>query len=192
MEMQKTLGQKSSQTLIYSVEDFLAKLFPLLESVRDSEKLVVRSSLKSLGLPEIKSHNTCSLKMLKDSFQQTMDGVSQKSCVHWMNWGMIANGRFLTANFLEFHRIGKGCSLSDILEENPTKKYFLSEEQIIPDDQFKFLFHSKEVPDDILDNLAPELDEEKEQRIRTEPFKKGDIVVSLYDTKVKLLSFICK
>ncbi len=126
MEMQKTLIPQNSQTSIYSVADFHAKLFPLLESVKDSEKLVVRSFMKSLGLPSIKNHATYSWKMLRGCFQQTMDGASQKSSVKWMNWGMMSNGKCLTANTLEFPRIGKECSLSDILEEQVAKKYFLS------------------------------------------------------------------
>jgi hypothetical protein len=44
-----------------------------------------------------------------------------------MNWGMTANGKCLTAKISESHRIGKECSLSDILEEQVDQKYFLSE-----------------------------------------------------------------
>ena len=45
----------------------------------------------------------------------------------WMNWGTMSNGRCLTANILGFPRIGKECSLLDILEKQVGEKYFLSD-----------------------------------------------------------------
>ena len=43
------------------------------------------------------------------------------------NWGMTSNGKCLTARITESPRTGKGSSLSEILEEHPDQKYFLSE-----------------------------------------------------------------
>lgn len=43
-----------------------------------------------------------------------------------MSWGMTANGKCLTAKITESPRIESECSLSDILEEHPDQKYFLS------------------------------------------------------------------
>ena len=40
---------------------------------------------------------------------------------------MTANGKCLTAKITECHRTGSECSLSDILEEQPDQKYFLSD-----------------------------------------------------------------
>ena len=54
-------------------------------------------------------------KLLKSSFKR------------FQNWGMIFNGWFLTANFSEFPRIEKGCSLSEVLEEQVDQKYYLSD-----------------------------------------------------------------
>jgi hypothetical protein len=45
-----------------------------------------------------------------------------------MNWGTTFNGKLLTAKISESRNTGKGYSLSDIIEENPDPKYFLSEE----------------------------------------------------------------
>src|SRR3990167_2414443 len=45
-------------------------------------------------------------------------------------WGMSLNGRYLTARISESPRIGKECSLSDILEEQIDQKYFLSEKVV--------------------------------------------------------------
>jgi hypothetical protein len=44
-----------------------------------------------------------------------------------MNWGMTSNGSVLTARISESHRIGNEYLLSEILEESPDQKYFLSE-----------------------------------------------------------------
>jgi hypothetical protein len=43
-------------------------------------------------------------------------------------WGILLNGRYSTRRILEFHRIGKECILSDILEKDVDEKYFLSEQ----------------------------------------------------------------
>lgn len=43
---------------------------------------------------------------------------------------MVWNGKCLTANTSEFPKIGKGCSLSDILEESVGSKYFLSQKTL--------------------------------------------------------------
>lgn len=43
--------------------------------------------------------------------------------------GMIANGNCSTQKTLAFHKTGKGCSLSDILEVEVDEKYFLSPRQ---------------------------------------------------------------
>jgi hypothetical protein len=45
-----------------------------------------------------------------------------------MNWGMTCNGSVLTARISESHRIGSESLLSEILEDTPDPKYFLSEE----------------------------------------------------------------
>jgi hypothetical protein len=43
-----------------------------------------------------------------------------------LNWGMVSNGKCLTARISASPRTGNGCSLSDILEESVEEKYFLS------------------------------------------------------------------
>jgi hypothetical protein len=44
-----------------------------------------------------------------------------------MNWGMTCNGSVLTARISESHRIGSESLLSEILEDTPDRKYFLSD-----------------------------------------------------------------
>lgn len=43
--------------------------------------------------------------------------------------GMIQNGKCSTLKTSEYHKTEKGCSLSDILEDEVPQKYFLSKEQ---------------------------------------------------------------
>src|SRR3990167_8979298 len=84
------------------------------------------SFLKSQGLLKEESHKSFSLKMLKGYYHTIKGEHLQLSLPHLMNWGIMQNGRFLTASILESHKIGKGCLLSDILEEQVANKYFLS------------------------------------------------------------------
>ena len=55
---------------------------------------------------------------------------SEQSSIQWQNWGILWNGKCLTANILEYHNTEKGCSLSDILEQEVDSKYFLSEQTV--------------------------------------------------------------
>jgi hypothetical protein len=65
--------------------------------------------------------------MLRDSSTTMKEELLGSSSQAWMSWGMTSNGNVLTARILESHRIGSGSSLSDILEDTPDPKYFLSE-----------------------------------------------------------------
>ena len=48
----------------------------------------------------------------------------------WQSWGILANGKCLTVKISECHNTGKGCSLSDILEESVDERYFLSQKTV--------------------------------------------------------------
>jgi len=67
------------------------------------------------------------LENVKDSSTTTEGEPLELSSQVWMNWGMTCNGNVLTARISESHRIGNAYSLSEILEEAPDPKYFLSE-----------------------------------------------------------------
>jgi len=107
--------------------DSPANLFQSLENAEGSQIPEALSSLNSQGFLKIKDPSISSLKMLKDCYLITVDSLSKPSSPRLMNWGMIVNGKCLTARISESHRIGKECSLSDILEESVDQKYFLSE-----------------------------------------------------------------
>lgn len=127
-----------SPTTTYSVRDFLAKVLALLESGEDSkiqEALYSLKLLESQGLNELRIY---SLKMSKDCSSMIRAIPLRQSSQPLMNWGMTFNGKCLTARISESRRIGKECSLSEILEEQPDQKYFLSEKSV------KFLIRRNE------------------------------------------------
>ena len=113
-----------------SVRDFLAKVSVLLGSEADLQILEAHSSLKlceSLGLKEPRIY---SLRTSKD-YSPMMKGIHSKpSSERWMNLGMMSSGKCLTAKTSESRRTGSECSLSQILEDNPDRKYFLSEKRV--------------------------------------------------------------
>lgn len=62
------------------------------------------------------SPNGLYTKTLKECYPVTEGGTSYPYCLQWMNWGMTLNGRLSTQNISDCLRIGKECTLSDILE----------------------------------------------------------------------------
>ena len=69
------------------------------------------------------------VKKPKYLFLENVPGHLKQSSIHWMNWGMMCAGRYLTAKISEFHSHEIECSLSDILEDNVPEKYYLSRKQ---------------------------------------------------------------
>lgn len=129
MEASPTSTQQLFPTSTSLLADSLAKRFQSLESelaLRTPEEL---SSMMSLELSKKSTPNLCYLKMSKDSFLTTVEELSKPSSPRLQNWGMLSNGKCLTQRISESHRIGKECSLSDILEDSVDDKYFLSEKQ---------------------------------------------------------------
>lgn len=120
--------QKNSKTSTYLSEDSLASLLASLESGEDLKIPEGRCSLNLREYCEQSNLDYSSLRMLKDFSATTTDRLSEPSSPRLMSWGMTANGKCLTARITESHKIGKECSLSDILEEQVDQKYFLSQE----------------------------------------------------------------
>ncbi len=127
MATQPELFQTISQISISSVVDSLAKHLALREKEGDSKTLAALCSLKSHGFYPLKDLNYCSWKMSPD-FSHTIKGEPlQPSSQRFLTWGIFVNGRYLTARISVSPKTGKGCSLSDILEEVVDEKYFLSQ-----------------------------------------------------------------
>jgi hypothetical protein len=112
-----------------SLEDFRVQLFRLLDEEQGSAQKIhaVHSFLKSAESSVVKESHMYSLRMLRGSSTTMEDEHLESSSLVWMNWGMTSNGNVLTARISESRRIGNEYSLSEVLEDNPDPKYFLSE-----------------------------------------------------------------
>ena len=128
-ETSETFTLTKYPTAIYSAEDFPARLFQLLGDGLDSvqKTLEVLSFLRYVESLNLSEHRMYSLKMLRGSSTTTEDEPSELSSLVWMNWGTTSNGSVLTAKISESRKIGSGYSLSEILEDTPDQKYFLSD-----------------------------------------------------------------
>ena len=129
-EMQQKLIQSNYQTLICSVEDFLANHLVLLEKGEVSRIPEAHCFLRLQEYLKLKDLNLFSLKMSKAYSITTKGKLLKSSFKRWMNWGMRFNGWCLTANFSEFPRTENGFSLSEILEERVNPKYYLSKKSV--------------------------------------------------------------
>lgn len=127
--MQETLTQETCQTLICFVQDFPASHFQLLEK---GEALQMPEGLSSLKLPDCLKTSGLSIFSLKtypDCYHMTRGGRFTPSLVHFLNWGIVWNGKCLTARISESRRQERECILSDILMDDVPEKYFLTQEQ---------------------------------------------------------------
>ena len=131
--------------LISSVQDSLVKHFPLLEKNEGLQILEELCSLNWKNLQKYSNLNIYSLKMLKDYLLMTEEEHLQQSSMNFGNWGMMLNGKCLTAKILMSLKIENECSLLGVLEERVPDKYFLSLAQ-----QEKIFANSKRLPADYL------------------------------------------
>lgn len=89
-----------------------------------------RSSLTLREYCKLRPHDYLYSRMSKDCLVTTVEQLSKPSSLQLMSWGMTVNGKCLTAAITESHRAGNASSLSDILEEHPDPKYFLSDHNL--------------------------------------------------------------
>ena len=71
--------------------------------------------------------NGLSMRMLEGCCQAIEDGTLPRFSLSFTGGGMTSNGEYSTQSFSVSHRIGKECTLSDILEDTVDAKYFLSD-----------------------------------------------------------------
>jgi len=108
-----------------------ASLAKHLASLESAVVLKIPEGRYSLTLPEyLKQNNlgSSSLKTSKDFLVTTTAILSKPSSLRLMSWGTTVNGKCLTARITESPKTENALSLSDILEEHPDPKYFLSEQ----------------------------------------------------------------
>ena len=125
----KNLENLEEKSILY-VEDFPAKLSQSQESNWDSKILEELCSMKLLERPNKSNHAMYSLKTLETYYHTTKGRRSRECLKSYMTWGMMLNGKCLTAKISECPKTENVCSLSDILEENAPTEFFLSEEKI--------------------------------------------------------------
>ena len=126
---QKKYAQKNYQSLISCAEDFRARLFQLLEK---DKVLKMPEELYSLKLPDWLKQDDLRifyLKMYPDCYRITKARRLTPSYIRFMNWGIMWNGKCLTARISESLSPDKECILSDILMKDVPEKYYLSPEQ---------------------------------------------------------------
>ena len=109
--------------------DFLAKASQSQEQEKDLTIQEERCFLKLQELLPLKSLSISSSKMFPVCLTTTKAGHLKQSSVHWIAWGIMCAGRYLTAKISEYPSHEIECSLSAILEENVPEKYYLSRKQ---------------------------------------------------------------
>ena len=128
-------------TMTCSREDSLVKRSASRESGKASGTPGERSSLKYVVSLTIRGRPISFLRTLRDSFLRPTptkedppfpdqaDGSFTKSWSRWGSWGTISNGRCSTAEVSASPKTESESTLSDILENSPDPKYFLSEKR---------------------------------------------------------------
>ena len=129
-EMSPKSERKIYQNLTSWLEDSHVKHFLSQEKEEGSMTPEELSFLKSQGFSKTKNPNIFYSKMLKVYYLTTKEELSRQSLGHSPNWGMMCNGRYLTAKTMEYPKIGKEYILKDFLEKGVDQKYYLSEKQV--------------------------------------------------------------
>ena len=128
-ETSRQLTLPLSQTTTYSLSDGLAKITQLLDNELDKEKVIEAACLlKQLESCGLKLPSISLLKMYLGYSQLMRVTISTKQLDCLPRLGMTCSGKFLIQGGFS-PRIESGYTLSDILEDNPDPKYFLSEKQ---------------------------------------------------------------
>ena len=112
-----------------SAAGFPANLFHWLESVEASQTPEALCSLKLPGWLQPGTLRISSWRTYPVSLAMTKAGRLRPSSMRWTDWGMVWNGKCLTAKISVCPNPAAGCTLSAILTEDAPEKYFLSPRQ---------------------------------------------------------------
>lgn len=129
MMTQEKLYPNSYPISTFWSEDSLVKAFQLPEQEKDLTIQEERCFSRLLELLPLKNLSISTWKTFPDCLIMTQGKHLKQSSVHWMAWGMMYAGRYLTAKILEYRNHEIECTLSDILEDNVPEKYYLSRKQ---------------------------------------------------------------
>ena len=127
-ESQRKKSKQSDKSMLYA-QDFRVSLSALLGQDEAFKIQMELSSLKSQGSLPFSNLSIYSSRTSRGLLAMIKGIPLRQSSNRWMNWGMMSNGKCLTAKILEYHKTEKGATLSDILEEQVEDKYFLSLKQ---------------------------------------------------------------
>ena len=122
--------QQTFPTMTCSSADSPVKRLVSLENAGDLTILEALSFLRSHESVEQKSQDIYYLKTSRAYLVTTKEIPSRRSLKFSPTLGIFYNGKFSIVRTTPSHRIGKECSLSDILEEHVDQKYFLSEKMV--------------------------------------------------------------
>ena len=128
------MTQEKSYPNSYPISTLLPADFPVSPSQSQEQERVLtiqeeRCFLKLQELLPLKNLSISSSKMFPVCLTTTKAGHLKQSSIHWMNWGMMYAGRYLTAKISEYPNHEIECTLSNIIEENVPEKYYLSRKQ---------------------------------------------------------------
>lgn len=129
MMTQEKLYPNSYPISTFLLEDFPVSLSQSQEQDKDLMTQEERCFSRLLELLPLKNLSISTSKMFPVCLTMTQAKHLKQSSVHWMTWGMMYAGRYLTAKISEFPSHEIECSLSDILEDNVPEKYYLSRKQ---------------------------------------------------------------
>jgi len=121
---------KTKNLSCYSLKTLKASFLQELSSAQESIKQLKEREKENLQtiLNESKTNPEEAGKKLRSMLEKATSSL--KSSSPYSNWGIGSNTRFLTASISEFPRLGRECSLSDILEKDVPDQYFLSQSQV--------------------------------------------------------------
>ena len=110
--------------------DFLARVSRSPDTEKALRTLAERCFSRLPEYLEPKSPLLFCLKTYPDCYRMTKGGPSPSSSGRFLGWGIMSNGRCLTARILASPNHGSACSLSGILERDVPEKYYLSSAQM--------------------------------------------------------------
>lgn len=129
----ETSKPKTSQTLTYSAEAFPANPFRLLANAQNSETHAAHSFMKLYGLQKKNNPRCFFSKTSMACSPSTKEKLFAKSSKTLGNWGIYANGTFLTADTLESLSPVAESLLSHILQNTHevNEQFFLSQKAMM-------------------------------------------------------------
>ena len=128
------LELKICQEQTFGVQDGPAKITVKTEKEKDLAEIVQDYFLQSLTISGVSKKkinpDSFSLKTLKILSIFEEDLISSQYSLNWTRSGTMWNGKSSIAGNTKSLKTGLGCTLSDIIEEQPGEEFFLSPKEV--------------------------------------------------------------